>query len=105
MHAPRGDTPHKQVLLASRDAIETYQCLLPTLFPRWKAGLTWQVKVGQRAHYHCNDGYCDSDNRVIWIGEHIARDEQMLRRTLAHEMVHAVKGNGHGNPFCRRLEA
>jgi hypothetical protein len=85
------------------DVIAAYKNLLATLFPRWQAGLTWQVKVGQRAHYHCNDGYCDPDNRVIGIAEHIARDEQQLRLTLVHEMVHAIKGPGHGKPFCRRL--
>ena len=85
------------------DVIAAYQALLATLFPRWQAGLTWQVKVGQRAHYHCNDGYCDPDNRVIGIAEHIARDEQQLRLTLVHEIVHAIVGPAHGDKFCRRL--
>jgi hypothetical protein len=85
------------------DVIAAYKNLLATLFPRWQAGLTWQVKVGQRAHYHCNDGYCDPDNRVIGIAEHIARDEQQLRLTLAHEIVHAIVGPAHGAKFCRRL--
>jgi hypothetical protein len=85
------------------DVIEAYQALRATLFPRWKAGLTWRVKVDQRAHYHCNDGYCDPDSRVIWIGAHIACDEQKLRLTLVHEMAHAVKGPGHGKPFGWRL--
>jgi hypothetical protein len=85
------------------DVIAAYKNLLATVFPRWQAGLTWQVRVGQRAHYHCNDGYCDPDNRVIGIAEHIARDEQQLRLTLAHEIVHAIVGPAHGAKFCRRL--
>jgi hypothetical protein len=81
-----------------------YESLLATIFPRLKAGLAWRVQVGQRADYLCGDGYCDPDSQIIWIGEHVADDAKELRLVLAHEIVHAIVGPGHGKKFLRRLD-
>ena len=80
-----------------------YQSLLTTVFPRWKAGRQWAVRVGQRAEYLCGDGFCEADQKVIWVGEHVAADNQRLPMVLAHEIVHGIVGPGHGKKFCRRL--
>ena len=80
-----------------------YESLLEAVFPHWKGGSEWRVKLGQRVHYLCQDGFCDADKKVIWVSERIAYDDQELRLMLAHEIVHAIIGPGHGQEFCQRL--
>lgn len=80
-----------------------YESLLDMVFPRWKAGPQWIVKVGQRARYSCEHGFCEADEKVIWVSERAADKDQELRLVLVHEIVHAIAGPGHGKKFCRRL--
>ncbi len=80
-----------------------YESLLDTVFPRWKAGRQWCVKVGQRARDADCIGSCDLERKVIWVSKEVAKDDRQLRLILVHEIVHAIVGPAHNKRFWQRL--
>ena len=75
-----------------------------TLFPRWRRGTEWSVTYGTRSDETHEDGYCDTDGRVIYVHPKQSQSEADTRRlVLVHEVCHAVAGSGHGRKFCKRM--
>jgi len=72
------------------------------LFPRWRAGATWQVRRAEKSAYH-RGGYCHTARRLIYVAPHLEGIE--AREVLVHEICHAVTGAYHGTRFQRRLLA
>src|SRR5262249_60025005 len=72
------------------------------LFPRWRAGATWQVRRAEKSAYH-RGGYCHTARRRIYVAPHLEGIE--AREVLVHEICHAVTGAYHGTRFQRRFLA
>ena len=83
---------------------EAFDRLRVSYFPRWRAGASWGVMCGLRSRQTNEDGFCDTERRIILVRPDKAEQGGTeFARVLIHEMAHAVRGAGHGVKFRNRL--
>ena len=92
--APRIDTQE-----ALEDLFERVRRMF---FPRWRRGKNWSVKLGVAPGRPRLRGWCDLEERTIWMKPQW-RDDENVEASVIHEVIHAVVGAEHDGPFQRRM--
>jgi hypothetical protein len=82
---------------------ELFERVRRMFFPRWRGGKNWSVTLGVAPGRPGLRGWCDLEERTIWMKPQWRGDE-IVGAALIHEIVHAIVGRpGHGIRFQRRL--
>ena len=74
-------------------------------FPSWPRKQKWNFIAGYFSRETSNrDGQCDPESRIIFINPTVVKGTRIdLELVIAHEICHAIAGQGHGNPWLRRM--